>query len=527
MTHKIHAEEALPRARALEELLAAWGESVRDPWAPVLRAPPGAHFAPVAAACLAPDGRWLATTSQDGTAIVWSLPVPTPALSPGDSGAAGAVAGPGLAHKLLGHTDTVRAAAFNGGSDRLCTVSHDGTARIWALRVATAPGGGRGESRGDGAARAGLGGGASQSWREAAVLAGHGAEMTGCAFAPGSTGCLATVSTDGAVCIYAVASESADDPILPEATAGRAIGPAAAAAARPPADGRPSVVKRAPAVSAAVPAPAASWIRGGGGGFGGGGGWASATFALSRLSLDSGSDSDSGGGGSDSGRPASRLGGVSVGGRGWELATVRARVRYEAAGLREGFYRSWDDLPRRRQAELVAAAAADAVDAGEADAPGPDSDSRWVASLSDDGAGRRAASMLAMRSDSPVGSPGGGTASVPPTPERLRTAAIVHGRRSRGSARLQRAPPPTSPPAQPPRSGSGGSSAAGLGGFVGAGSSGAGGSSKEEGWRLLSRFIAHGRAAYACVFSADGQVRVDRFGDAACRSVYAVGRCCT
>eukprot|EP00291_Cryptomonas_curvata_P015019 CAMPEP_0172154262 /NCGR_PEP_ID=MMETSP1050-20130122/1931_1 /TAXON_ID=233186 /ORGANISM="Cryptomonas curvata, Strain CCAP979/52" /LENGTH=219 /DNA_ID=CAMNT_0012822947 /DNA_START=48 /DNA_END=704 /DNA_ORIENTATION=+ len=37
MTYKIHAEEALPRARALEELLAAWGESVRDPWAPVLR----------------------------------------------------------------------------------------------------------------------------------------------------------------------------------------------------------------------------------------------------------------------------------------------------------------------------------------------------------------------------------------------------------------------------------------------------------------------------------------------------------
>jgi WD40 repeat protein len=68
-------------------------------------------------AAFSPDGRFVVTASQDGTARVW-----------------GARAGQGLVI-LRGHTDWVYSAAFSPDGHFVITASQDGTARIYACEV--------------------------------------------------------------------------------------------------------------------------------------------------------------------------------------------------------------------------------------------------------------------------------------------------------------------------------------------------------------------------------------------------------
>ncbi|MFI6504280.1 helix-turn-helix domain-containing protein [Nonomuraea typhae] len=62
-----------------------------------------------------PGGRYLASTSQDGTALLWDL------SRPGNTPAA----------RLTGHTGTVRNVSFDPTGDRIATIGRDRTIRIW------------------------------------------------------------------------------------------------------------------------------------------------------------------------------------------------------------------------------------------------------------------------------------------------------------------------------------------------------------------------------------------------------------
>ena len=377
------------------------------------------HFAAVEGAALAPDGRWLATASQDRSAVIWELAAVAAAATTTTTRATGSAAGRPV--KLLGHTDTVRAVAFAPAGDRLCTVSHDGAARVWALdRPADATAG------------------AGPPWHEVAVLRGHAAAVTSCAFSPAGSG-LATVSKDGAVCIHAAAAGTA-------AMEGAAASPAPA----------PRRLSRS----------SSSTLEGG---VGGGGG--RRRPEPERLWLTD-SDSDDSGAGGDTIRDGPTAAQPA------NAAAWRARVRYEGASLKEGFYRSWDDLTRRQQAELEQAAEAELTEhAGAALEP------EWAE-----------LSMAAARPDAVLSPAAAGQdARFPPGSGRgeLRTASIVHGSRSgrparRATSTLGGQPPgPTPPPLS---------------------QSMAGGGVGMEAWALVTRFAAHGRAVYACAYAQEGQL---------------------
>ena len=85
------------------------------------------HTDAVTMLAFSPDGRQLATASQDGNARLWDLQAPSPAASPAI---------------LNGHEDWVTGVAYTPDGQRLITASRDATARIWDLAApnpATSP----------------------------------------------------------------------------------------------------------------------------------------------------------------------------------------------------------------------------------------------------------------------------------------------------------------------------------------------------------------------------------------------------
>ena len=153
------------------------------------------HTKRVWAVAIAPDGTWLATASEDGTARIWSV-----------DGT--------LRATLVGHEDCVRAVAIAPDGTWLATASHDGTARIWSI---------------DGTVRATLSGHADWVWAVAiapdgtwlvtaggdgtariwsvdgtlkATLTGHNGTVGAIAIASDGTW-LATASRDGTARIWA------------------------------------------------------------------------------------------------------------------------------------------------------------------------------------------------------------------------------------------------------------------------------------------------------------------------------------
>jgi WD40 repeat protein len=69
---------------------------------------------------ISPDGRWLVTGSEDGTARVWDLQAQDPGADP---------------VVLRGHQGEIHAVAISPDGRWLVTGSEDGTARGWPLQV--------------------------------------------------------------------------------------------------------------------------------------------------------------------------------------------------------------------------------------------------------------------------------------------------------------------------------------------------------------------------------------------------------
>ncbi|HZM81697.1 MAG TPA: TIR domain-containing protein [Candidatus Limnocylindrales bacterium] len=83
------------------------------------------HTDSVGAVAFSPDGRTLATGSDDGTVILWNMN--------------GQAADRRLGQPLTGHTDSVSSVAFSPDGRTLATGSHDRTAMLWDVSDRTAP----------------------------------------------------------------------------------------------------------------------------------------------------------------------------------------------------------------------------------------------------------------------------------------------------------------------------------------------------------------------------------------------------
>jgi WD40 repeat protein/DNA-binding SARP family transcriptional activator len=73
------------------------------------------HGGPIRGVAWSPDGRWIATSSEDGSARIWDA----------DTGT--------LRFTLSGHRAFVEDVAWSPDSDRLVTGSDDGTAKVWRI----------------------------------------------------------------------------------------------------------------------------------------------------------------------------------------------------------------------------------------------------------------------------------------------------------------------------------------------------------------------------------------------------------
>lgn len=98
----------LPRSAVL-----AFAASTFDPGAQSMTIP--AHHATIWSAKFAPDGKTIATTSDDGTARIWDLTTGK------------------LRHSLVGHEGNVRHCIFTGDSAQLLTSGFDRTLRVWDM----------------------------------------------------------------------------------------------------------------------------------------------------------------------------------------------------------------------------------------------------------------------------------------------------------------------------------------------------------------------------------------------------------
>ena len=83
----------------------------------------GVHQGFVNSAQFSPDGRFVLTASDDGTASLWQLTLP--------EGDEDVVPAGEVIRTFTGHTDRVRFAAFSPDGTQVVTTSDDKTARIW------------------------------------------------------------------------------------------------------------------------------------------------------------------------------------------------------------------------------------------------------------------------------------------------------------------------------------------------------------------------------------------------------------
>jgi WD40 repeat protein len=82
------------------------------------------HSAPVYSVCFSPDGKRLASASWDTTVKVWEVPSARPE----------GVAEKGRELRTLkGHTDRLRSVCFSPDGKRLASASNDKTVKVWSL----------------------------------------------------------------------------------------------------------------------------------------------------------------------------------------------------------------------------------------------------------------------------------------------------------------------------------------------------------------------------------------------------------
>ncbi len=109
---------ALEALRQTSSPISAADQSLRDVLAVIGGMPFRGHEGPIYTLAFSPDGRTLATGSEDGTARLWQV---------NQSAAAPTV--------LRGHEGAIRTLAFSPDGRTLATGSEDGTARLWTTQI--------------------------------------------------------------------------------------------------------------------------------------------------------------------------------------------------------------------------------------------------------------------------------------------------------------------------------------------------------------------------------------------------------